>query len=53
MLDTAAEAVNAAGYELGSEIALAVDAAASHFVTADGKYLPNLAPDGVEVPFQP
>jgi enolase len=38
MLDTAAEAVNAAGYELGSEIALAVDAAASHFVTADGKY---------------
>ena len=38
MLDTAAEAVNAAGYELGSEIALAVDAAASHFVTADGNY---------------
>jgi enolase len=38
MLDTAAEAVNAAGYELGSEAALAVDAAASHFVTADGKY---------------
>ncbi|MBV9878458.1 MAG: phosphopyruvate hydratase [Verrucomicrobia bacterium] len=38
MLDTAAEAVNAAGYELGSEVALAIDAAASHFVTADGKY---------------
>lgn len=38
MLDTAAEAVNAAGYELGSEAALAVDAAASHIVTADGKY---------------
>ncbi|HEY2422809.1 MAG TPA: enolase C-terminal domain-like protein [Chthoniobacterales bacterium] len=38
MLDTAAEAVKAAGYELGSEVALAVDAAASHFVTADGKY---------------
>jgi len=38
MLKTAAEAVNAAGYQLGSEVALAVDAAASHFVTADGKY---------------
>jgi enolase len=38
MLETAAEAVNAAGYQLGSEVALAVDAAASHFVTADGKY---------------
>jgi len=38
MLDTAAEAVTAAGYQLGSEVALAVDAAASHFVTADGKY---------------
>jgi enolase len=38
MLETAAEAVKAAGYQLGSEVALAVDAAASHFVTADGKY---------------
>jgi enolase 1/2/3 len=38
MLEAAAEAVNAAGYQLGSEVALAVDAAASHFVTADGKY---------------
>ena len=38
MLETAAEAVNAAGYQLGSEVALAIDAAASHFVTADGKY---------------
>jgi enolase len=38
MLQTAAEAVNAAGYELGSEVALAIDAAASHFVTAGGKY---------------
>ena len=38
MLETAAEAVNAAGYQLGSEVALAVDAAASHFVTADGQY---------------
>jgi len=38
MLETAAEAVNAAGYQLGSEAALAVDAAASHFVIADGNY---------------
>jgi enolase len=38
LLETAAEAVNAAGYQLGSEVALAVDAAASHFVTADGQY---------------
>lgn len=38
MLETAAEAVNAAGYQLGDEVALAVDAAASHFVTANGKY---------------
>ena len=38
MLETAAEAINAAGYQLGSEVALSVDAAASHFVTADGKY---------------
>jgi enolase len=38
MLETAAEAVNAAGYQLGNEVTLGVDAAASHFVTADGKY---------------
>ena len=38
MLETAAEAVQAAGYQLGSEVALAVDVAASHFVTADGQY---------------
>ncbi|MBV8484583.1 MAG: phosphopyruvate hydratase [Verrucomicrobia bacterium] len=38
MLETAAEAVNAAGYQLDNEVALAVDAAASHFVTADGTY---------------
>ncbi|MBV8276024.1 MAG: phosphopyruvate hydratase [Verrucomicrobia bacterium] len=38
MLETAVEAVNAAGYQLGSEVSLAVDAAASHFVTVDGKY---------------
>lgn len=38
MLERAAEAVNAAGYKLGSEVALAIDAAASHFVTENGKY---------------
>jgi enolase 1/2/3 len=38
MLETAAEAVKAAGYQLGNEVVLAVDAAASHFVTADGNY---------------
>ena len=38
MFETAAEAVEAAGYQLGSEVALAVDVAASHFVTADGQY---------------
>jgi enolase len=38
MLETAAEAISAAGYQLGSDVALAVDAAASHFVTSDGNY---------------
>jgi enolase len=38
MLETAAEAIQAAGYELGKEVALAVDAAASHFITKDGLY---------------
>ena len=38
MLDTAAEAIGAAGYELGQEVALAVDVAASHFLNADGRY---------------
>jgi enolase len=38
MLETAAEAIQAAGYELGKEVALAVDAAASHFITTDGLY---------------
>lgn len=38
MLETAAEAVNAAGYQLGSEVTLAVDAAASHFVAGGGNY---------------
>jgi enolase len=38
MLGTAVEAVQAAGYQLGQEVALAVDVAASHFVTTDGQY---------------
>jgi enolase len=38
MLETAVEAVQAAGYEPGEEATLAVDVAASHFVTTDGKY---------------
>jgi enolase len=38
MLETAAEAIQAAGYELGRGIALAVDLAASQFITADGLY---------------
>ena len=38
MLDAAAEATQGAGYELGNQAALAVDVAASHFVTADGRY---------------
>jgi enolase len=48
MLETAAEAIQAAGYELGSQVALAVDVAASHFVTDAGLYqLDNrtLSPD--------
>ena len=38
MLATAAETVQVAGYQLGHEVALAVDLAASHFVRADGQY---------------
>jgi enolase len=38
MLETAVEAVRAAGYQLGQEVTLAVDVAASHFVTTDGQY---------------
>ena len=48
MLETAVEALQAAGYELGTHVALAVDVAASHFVTDDGLYqLDNrtLSPD--------
>jgi enolase len=38
MLEAAAEAIRAAGYELGREIGLAVDVAASHFSMAGGHY---------------
>lgn len=38
MLEAAAEAIRAAGYELGREIGLAVDVAASQFAMADGQY---------------
>jgi enolase len=38
MLDTALEAIEAAGYEPGPQIALAVDVAASHFINPDGLY---------------
>jgi enolase len=38
MLETAVEAIEGAGYELGTQVALAVDVAASHFVTEGGQY---------------
>lgn len=38
MLGTAAEAIEAAGYEVGQDAALAVDLAASHFVRLDRDY---------------
>jgi enolase len=38
MLELAAEAVTGAGYELGNQVALAIDVAASHFHNADGSY---------------
>lgn len=38
MLQTAAEAIHAAGYEIGLDAALAVDLAASHFVRTDHGY---------------
>jgi enolase len=39
MLETAAEAIEAAGFGLGNDFALAIDVAASHFWNADGTYL--------------
>jgi enolase len=38
MLERAAESIEAAGYEIGREVSLAIDVAASHFVQADGSY---------------
>jgi enolase len=38
MLETAAESIESTGYKLGSELSLAVDVAASHFVQKDGSY---------------
>jgi len=38
MLETAAESVESAGYQLGRDVTLAVDVAASHFVQQDGSY---------------
>jgi enolase len=48
MLETAAESIQSAGYELGSSVCLAVDVAASHFVQKDGSYRldnRNLSPE--------
>src|SRR5262249_19294762 len=43
MLETAAESIESAGYNLGYDVTLAVDVAASHFVQPDGGYrLDNL-----------
>lgn len=38
MLERAAESIESAGYEIGREVSLAIDVAASHFVQADGSY---------------
>jgi enolase len=38
MLETAAESIQSAGYQLGSNVCLAVDVAASHFIQKDGSY---------------
>src|ERR1700730_1342715 len=38
MLELAAESVESAGYQLGGEVSLAIDVAASHFVQQDGRY---------------
>jgi enolase len=48
MLETAAESIQSAGYKLGSNVCLAVDVAASHFVQKDGTYRlddRNLSPE--------
>jgi enolase len=38
MLERAAESIESAGYELGVDISMAIDVAASHFVEDDGSY---------------
>ena len=38
MLERAAESIESAGYELGRDVSLAIDVAASHFVQEDGRY---------------
>jgi enolase len=38
MLEVAAESIESAGYQLGGQVGLAIDVAASHFVQADGGY---------------
>jgi enolase len=38
MLERAAESIESAGYEIGREVSLAIDVAASHFIQADGSY---------------
>ena len=38
MLERAAESIESAGYELGYDVSMAIDVAASHFVEDDGSY---------------
>jgi enolase len=38
MLERAAESIESAGYELGRDVSLAIDVAASHFAQEDGNY---------------
>ncbi len=50
MLERAAESVESAGYQLGRDISLAIDVAASHFVQKDGSYRIDeriLSPEGM------
>ena len=49
MLESGAEAIKAAGFKLGTDVALAVDIGASHFVRGENYYLDgqNLTADGL------
>jgi enolase 1/2/3 len=49
MLESAAEAIKAAGFKLGTDVALAVDVAASHFVRGESYYIDgqNLTADAL------